>query len=293
LNLLFPAIVSGIAIGLLYGLMALSIVVLYKATGVANFAQGNVVTFTTIATYMFTQPPIGLPFVEALALGVVAAGGLGAVIYFVAIRPAENAGILNIVTRTLAVYLLLYGIITWFWGANQPFPFPSLFPQTTVEILGSYVSIASFGIMGVFAVIAALLWIWFRFTTTGLLMRATAERPSVALTLGVPTRRLSVVAWVASAVLALIVGVLATPSLLLTSDMGNELLIFAFAGAAIGGLTSMPGCVVGGIVVGVIGNVAATYLNTDVSTIAVFALLVLSLVLRPNGLFGGAIVERL
>jgi branched-chain amino acid transport system permease protein len=145
----------------------------------------------------------------------------------------------------------------------------------------------------VFALLAIGLWLFFRYTSTGLLMRAMAERPDVAILLGVRQVRLTAVAWALGAVVSLIVGVMAAPTALLNTEMMDLYLLYSFTGVIIGGMRSFPGCVVGGICVGIVNNVAAAVFDPQVGIEMVFVLLAITLVIRPHGIFGSEVAERL
>jgi branched-chain amino acid transport system permease protein len=287
------SIVSGIAVGLLYGLLGFAIVLIFKATGVANFAQGSIGTLLTMTVYFITVGGLHIPFPVGLLLGFPIAALVGAALYLGVMNRNDRVGTLNLTTRTLGIFLLLSAGMNFAWGTNQPFQFPAVFPRASVAVGGTFLTVNTLGILVVFVVLAALLWGSFRFTTVGLLMRAMSERRDVAQLLGVRTTRLAAVAWAVSGVLSLTVGVLAVGSVLLTTDVMDLFLLSAFTGAIIGGLRSFPGSVVGGILVGIVSNLGTALFDTHMATIMVFGLLIFMLALRPNGLFGTSVEERL
>src|SRR5258708_7239914 len=290
--LLLAAAISGSGVGLLYGVLSLSIVLLFKARGVANFAQGNMGTFAVIAVYMLTQQGQRLGFPAGLAAGVLIAAGVGLAFYIAVIRPRSDAGVLALTTRTLALYVLLIAITSFFWGANQPFRFPSVFPEGSISIGGVYVTYQTMGNAGIFLVLSASGWIFFKYTTTGTLMQAMSEQPEIARLLGVPTRLLTALAWVVASIVSFIVATLAAPSTLLTTERMGPFLLYAFTGALIGGLTSFPGCIIGSLLVGVVSNVGNTKFDPQIATLMVFGLLVFAQAVRPHGLLGHHVEER-
>src|SRR3981081_4682621 len=140
MSLLVASAISGVAVGLLYGLLAFSIVFLYKTTGVANFAMGNMATFATFVVFHLMGP-------WAAVAGLGAAALLGLAIYGLALRFNDDAGMLNLVMRTLAIYLFLFAVMNRFWAAGQPFAFPALLPEGSIEVSGITVAKSSIGIL--------------------------------------------------------------------------------------------------------------------------------------------------
>lgn len=289
MTLLIASLISGVAVGLLYGLLAFAIVFLYKTTGVANFSMGNMATFATFVVFHFLGP---LGAWAALA-GLVAAALLGLAVYTLGLRINDNAGTLNAVMRTLAIYLFLAAVMNRFWAEGQPFVFPSLLPRGSFSLGGVTVAWASLAILAVAAVLSLLFALLLTRTGLGVQFLGLAERPDVARLLGVRTRRLAALAWVIAGLVAVVVGVLVAPMALLSSDMMEHFLLFAFTAAIVGGLNSLWGALVGGIVVGCVSNVAIVYLGQDAALIAVFLMLVSVMLVRPDGLFGTAVVHRL
>ncbi len=292
MGLLAAAIVSGLAIGLLYGLFALSIVILYKATGVANFAQGNVATLFAFVVYFLAQE-VGL--LAALAVGVVIAGVGGAAIYLLTLRVRDSAGGLNLTIRTLALYLLIFALINRYWTGGQPYRFPQFqfLPDGAASFFGAQIAYTTFQVLVASALFAgAFVWFFHR-TRLGLLFTGLAENADTARLLGVSSRRMTAVAWAMASVVALFVGVLTAQTDLLFAEMMDLFLLYAFASAIIGGgLTSLPGAFLGGALVGVIVNVSAVYGGSDFSIITVFVVLIVLLIVRPHGLLGKAAEER-
>jgi branched-chain amino acid transport system permease protein len=291
-GLIGAAVVSGVAAGLVYGMLAFSLVLLFKASGIPNFTQGNMATFGVFVVYLLAiRLRLSLPL--AMVAGLLATSALGLVIYLGAIRPRERADTLNLAVRTLAVYLVLFTTMNLFWSSGQPFTFPAFLPGWSVAAGGVRLSALPL----VAAVIALLLgagfWLFYRRTAWGLLMRGVADRPEVARLLGANTRFLSGLAWAMAGGVALVVGLLTVPGALLSTDMMDNFFLYAFTAALLGGLTSLSGAFVGGVAVGVVGSVVAVLKGEEYSIVAVFALLIVTLLVRPNGLFGQEVVERL
>lgn len=292
MGLVGAAAVSGVAVGFVYGMLAFSIVLLFKASGIPNFAQGNVATFGTFIVYLLAVRA-GLPLAAALALGFAGTAALGVAIYAGGMLPRGEAGTLNLAIRTLAIYLLLFAVMNLFWGVGQPFAFPRLLPAASVAVAGTRVSLLSLATVGTAVVLGGAFWLLYNRTATGLLLRGIADRPETARLLGADTARLSGLAWLLAGLVALVVGLLTVPTALLSSDMMDSFFLYAFTAALLGGMTSLPGAFVGGVVVGVVSNVVTVLRGQEISIVAIFALLIAILLVRPDGLFGHGVVERL
>jgi branched-chain amino acid transport system permease protein len=287
------ALISGIGVGLLYGLLAFAVVLLYKSTGVANFAQGNIATLGAFFVWALVVRDFKLPLYAGIAVGFVLTAIVGMLMYLVIMRPRDRAGELNLAARTLATYLLIFAIINDVWGAGQPFSFPNVFPTGSIKPGGVYIPWATVGILAVAIVLTAFFWAFFRYSSVGLLLRGLAENPQIARMLGARTQLLATVAWAVAAGVSVIVGVLVAPGAELSSGMMDQYLVFAFVGAIIGGITTLPGAYVGGIAVGVISSIATQYGNVSLPSVLVFGVLLLVLFVRPYGIFGKPTLERL
>jgi branched-chain amino acid transport system permease protein len=218
---------------------------------------------------------------------------VGMLMYLVIMRPRDRAGELNLAARTLATYLLIFAIINDVWGAGQPFSFPNVFPTGSIKPGGVYIPWATVGILAVAIVLTAFFWAFFRYSSVGLLLRGLAENPQIARMLGARTQLLATLAWAVAAAVSVIVGVLVAPGAELSSGMMDQYLVFAFVGAIIGGITTLPGAYVGGIAVGVISSIATQYGNVSLPSVLVFGVLLLVLFVRPYGIFGKPTLERL
>ena len=292
MSLVGGAAVSGVAAGFVYGMLAFSIVLLFKASGIPNFTQGNIATFGTFIIYLLAVRA-HVPLAAAMVLGFLGTAGLAVVIYLGAMLPRGEAGTLNLAIRTLAVNLLLFAVMNLFWGQGQPFAFPPFLPTASVSVGGVRLSLVSLVTVVVAVLLGAGFWLFYSRTRPGLLLRGIADRPDIARLLGADIRGLSGLAWLMAGLVAVVVGLLTVPSALLSTDMMDSFLLFAFTAALLGGITSLPGAFVGGVVVGVISNVVSVLRGQEFSIIAIFALLILTLLVRPNGLFGHEVAERL
>jgi branched-chain amino acid transport system permease protein len=292
MTLFLSAVLSGLSIGLLYGLLGFSIVVLYRATGVVSFAQSSVAMFTTFVVFLLAER-LALPIMAAIALGCLVAFALGLLIYIVTVRPNDGAGTLNLILRTFAIYILLFEIANTFWGVGQPFKFPKIFPDHSLAFFGMVLPVHSLGVLAVVVVLALAFWFFFMRTRRGLFLRAIADRPDIARLLGVGTRRMTALAWVLAVEVCLVVGVLTAPQTLLSTSMMDSFMLFAFAGALLGGLRSWIGTFVGGAIIGVVTNLTTVYASSEVAVVVAFLLLLAGLIFKPDGLFGKPVLERL
>jgi len=289
-DLAISVVVSGIAIGLLIGLLSFVLVFLNKTTGIANFAIGNIGMFEAFIVYeLFLS---GLNIWVAVLLGLVISMAIGALIYHVVMRPFSR-GAANLLVRTVGLYLLLAAMADVFFGQNQPYTFPNMLPQGGISLGSAVISWSDLITVAIVLVVAALFVAMFRFTELGVQFQAVAQRAAIAQLLGLRVRRLSMIAYIIAAPLALIVALLIAPSELLSSSMMDSLLLYAFAAAVVGGFSSLVGTFVGGIIIGVVIDLVATYVGGDLSLAAALAIMLLTLAARPNGLFGVPQVERL
>jgi branched-chain amino acid transport system permease protein len=293
-ELLIAGTISGVAVGALYGLLGFAVVLLYKSTGVANFAQGTLGTLGAFLVYQFLTG-LGWNLWASVGLSVVAMTVIGALLYLVILLPRGDADHVNLLLRTLGISLLLLAIINANWATGQPFNFPSVLPGgVAFEVGGASVGWVVLGTLAIAALLATGFRWFFSATKTGLMFLGVADKPEVAQLLGVRTRRLNSIAWALASVVSLIVALLVAPRSLLSSDMMEFYLLFGFTAAIVGGLTSLWGAFVGGAVIGIVNNLVTIYADSDLAVVSIFAVLLVVLLVRPEGLFGDkSMVERL
>jgi branched-chain amino acid transport system permease protein len=279
---------SGLAAGSIYACVALALVMIYRSTDPVNFAQGEMAMFSTYIAWTLVNA--GLPFWAAffITLAVSFAGGMA--IERVLIRPVENAPVLAAVVVTIGLLLIFNSVAGWIYSYTVQ-DFPSPFPDR--PILGALMTTRDLGVIAVTLILLVLLFLFFRFTSTGLAMRAAAQNPASARLCGIPVGRMLAIGWGLAAAIGATAGIMVAPVLFLDPNMMGGVLLYAFAGALLGGISSPVGAVVGGIVVGVTENLVGTYLIASQLKLSVaLALIILVLVFKPNGLFGTAIVRR-
>jgi branched-chain amino acid transport system permease protein len=279
---------SGLAAGAIYASLALALVMIYRATDLVNFAQGEMAMFSTYIAWTLLNA--GLPFWAAFAVTLVASFLGGMVIERVVIRPVENAPVLATVVVTLGLLLIFNALAGWLFTYTLQ-EFPSPFPDR--PLFGALMTTGDLGIIGVTLVMLALLYAFFRFTPIGLAMRAAAQNPESARLCGIRVGRMLAIGWGLAAAIGATAGMMVAPVLFLDPNMMGGVLLYAFTGALLGGITSPVGAVVGGLIVGVTENLVGTYLvPSQLKLTVALALIVLVLVFRPAGLFGTAIVRR-
>ena len=285
---LLQQIFSGLAAGAVYASLALALVMIYRATDLVNFAQGEMAMFSTYIAWTLVNA--GLPFWAAFALTLVASFLGGMTIERIIIRPVENAPVLVTVVVTIGLLLIFNALAGWIFTYTLQ-EFPSPFPDR--PLFGALMTTRDLGVIGVTLVMLLLLFVFFRFTATGLAMRAAAQNPESARLCGIPVGRMLAIGWGLAAAIGATAGIMVAPVLFLDPNMMGGVLLYAFTGALLGGITSPVGAVVGGLIVGVTENLVGTYLIASQLKLTVaLALIILVLVFRPNGLFGTAIVRR-
>jgi branched-chain amino acid transport system permease protein len=285
-------VTSGLAAGAIYASLALALVLIYQTTNVVNFAQGEMATFTTYVAWMLMHH--GLPYWPAFVVTLLIAFSGGVAVERVLIRPVEHRPELVIVILTIAMLIALNGLTGWIWGPEVK-AFESPFPNRSWIAGGVAISIRDIGTFCVCLGVVVLLWLFFRFTTLGLAMRAVAFNPDASRLMGVRVGWMLALGWGFAAVLGAIAGMMAAPTVFLDPDMMLVVLIYAFAAAVLGGIDSPVGAVVGGLLLGVVINLLGAYVDfvgQELRLPTALAVLLVVLIIRPAGLFGRVVVRR-
>lgn len=282
-------IVSGIALGAIYGLVALGIVLVFKATGVLNFAHGEGVMLSTFVA--FTLLKWKLPYALVVVLTLAFAAAFGMLLERLVIRRFVGKPLLVSGIATLGLFLLFGDVAVWIWG-KDPFEFPGPFSQKPIMVAGIAISAADLGIVGTAAVLAGALFAFFRFTRLGIAMQACMENPTAAQLMGIPTRRIYSLAWALSSMIGAVAGLLIAPVTFLHFTMMQHVLHYAFAAAVLGGILSLPGSLIGGVVIGISANLTGAYVSSAWKEVVPFLVMLAILILRPHGLLARHHVKK-
>lgn len=283
----FQQVVSGLASGSIYASLALAIVLIHRATGVINFAQGEMATFSTYIAWTLATNH-GWSYWPAFAAALVLSFGGGVTVHQVLIRPIERGSVLRVVIVTIGLLLILNGLTTLIWSGEVR-AVQSPFPSRTVDLAGVAISVQDLGTIAVVLVTVVALWALFQYTRVGLAMRAAAVNPTEARLVGVRVAWMLSLGWGLAAVLGAISGMLAAPTVFLDPNMMAAILLYAFAAAVLGGIDSPLGAVVGGLLLGVVLNLIGTYVDVvgaDLRLPAALVVILVVLLVRPSGLFG-------
>jgi branched-chain amino acid transport system permease protein len=288
LELLLRQILSGLATGGIYASMALALVMIYQATHLVNFAQGEMAMFATYLAWTLMQA--GVPYWGAFFITVAVAFIGGVVIERVIIQPVENAPILSVVIVFIGLLVIFNSLAGWIYTYTIK-PFPSPFPSQPL-FGNSYVGSHELGSMGVTLVVLLLVFGFFRFTPLGLAMRAAAQNAVSSRLVGVRVGWMLALGWGLASAIGAIAGIMVAPIVFLEPNMMGGILLYAFAGALLGGIDNPGGAVLGGFIVGVLENVVGLYLGSEVKLTVALVIIVAVLVIRPSGLFGKVQVAR-
>ena len=283
---------TGLSAGALYALVALGIVLIYRSTRVLNFAHGDVAMLSTFVAFSLLSNGYGFPL--ALAGSLVVGAALGIIFYFSVLARAqrEGANLLGMVALTLGLALVLQGVAVYIWGADPvslPFPISSTKTYRVGVVIVSELALATLaaGVVG-----SLLLYLLVQKTRLGLAMRATSENLMAAQTLGIPTRMVLSVSWGAASALGVVAGLFLAPALLLDPFFMLDPFLKGFAAAVLGGLNSLPGAVVGALILGVAESLTGGYLAIEYKNTLAFVIIIVVLLVRPEGLLGKEFKER-
>jgi len=285
---LLQQIASGIAMGGVYACIGLALVMIYQSTHHINFAQGEMAMFSTFIAFLLLKA--GLPY-WAAALATLAFGFAGGfVIERLVLRPLKDAPELSVIVVFIGLFVGINSLAGWIFG-HQLESFPSPFPS---KVFGAtLISGHELGTIGVVLVVMVLLFAFLRFTKVGLAMRASAENPVSARLAGIPVSLMLSLGWGLSATIGAVAGLMVAPVVFLEPHMMGGVLIYAFAAALLGGIDNPWGAVAGGLIVGVVENLAGTYVvGTELKLSVALVVIVGVLLIRPSGLFGRKLVVR-
>ena len=290
MELLLHQVMAGLATGGIYACMALAVVMIFQAIDHLNFAQGEMAMFSTFIAWQVMQwgQPYWVAFVAAVVLSFIG----GVLIERVLFRPIHNAPVLSSLVAFIALFSILNSAAGYLWDYTIK-TFPTPFGHK--PLLAGLADTHEAGMIGVTLGLLALLYLFFRGTRLGLAMRAAAANPESARLVGIRVGWMTALGWGMAALIGAVAGMLIAPVVFLEPNMMLGVLLYGFAGAVLGGLTSPGGAVLGGFAVGVIENVAGTfipYVGRELKLTIALILIVAVLMVRPSGLFGRSVVSR-
>jgi branched-chain amino acid transport system permease protein len=282
-------VATGLVSGATYGLIAMGFALIYKSTGVVNFAQGELVMLTAYVSFSLANA-LGLSLVPLLVVTIPISMAIGLALERLIIRPMLGEPVFSIVMATVGLAVILRGIVVLIWG-SEPLNFPAGLPTTVVSVAGVPFYPAQLCLLAALALATLSAWLFLRFTRLGMAMRAVAANETAALLMGVSVDRIHAAAWMLSAAIAAVAGVLFAVNFKLAPDLWFQGLK-SFPAVILGGLDSVIGASFAGLIIGVIENLAQGYLGEGLREIAGFVVIIIVLMVRPYGLFGSAEIER-
>jgi branched-chain amino acid transport system permease protein len=283
-------IVSGIAVGSSYALMGLGMVLIYKASEVPNFVQGEMALLPVFIAYLLLES-YGLPAYVAFPATLLFAVLLGCFLEFAILRRAKEPNVLGLIIITIGMEMMLLGLVSWKFGADQramPFPISS---YDSIVIGDIFISTLDMLTLVVALIIMLVLFVFFRYSKIGVAMKATQQNENAARLMGIKTNRVRMVTWGISSLVGCVAGLLIAPVLVEPYMMWDPMLK-GFAGAVVGGMTSLPGAVFGAYIVGIIEHLFGGYVSIEFKSVVAFAVIVLVLCIRPSGLFAKHYVKK-
>ncbi len=289
--MLSQLIVSGLSFGSLYALVALAMVIIYKTSEVPNFGQGEMAMLSTFVAYSLLVTH-GYPFAVSFVGAILFAGVLGVFLEFVFLRRAKDPNILSLILITLGFEMILYGLASWKWGADQrdlPFPVSDFDIVNLGSAVMSYLNIATLLIT---LALMLLLFLFFKYTKVGIAMKATQQNVMAARINGIRTNRILSITWALSSMIGAVAGILLAPIATLDPNLMLDPLLKGFASAVLGGMTSLVGAALGGYMLGIIENLFGGYVSLEFKSIVAFGIIVLVLCFKPSGLFARHYVRK-
>jgi branched-chain amino acid transport system permease protein len=282
-------VATGLVSGATYGLIAMGFALIYKSTGVVNFAQGELVMLTAYVSFSLANA-LGLSFIPLLVVTIPISMAIGLALERLIIRPMLGEPVFSIVMATVGLAVILRGVVVLIWG-SEPLNFPAGLPTAVVSVAGVPFYPAQLCLLGALALVTLGAWLFLRFTRLGMAMRAVAANETAALLMGVSVDRIHAAAWMLSAAIAAVAGVLFAINFKLAPDLWFQGLK-SFPAVILGGLDSVIGASLAGLIIGVIESLAQGYLGEGLREIAGFVVIIIVLMVRPYGLFGSADIER-
>ncbi len=278
-------VISGIAQGCIYGLIALGFVLIYKATETVSFAQGELMMLGAFCG-LAVMTLMGMPFWVAVPSAIAAMAVFGVLLERVVIRPILGQPAFSIVMLTIGIGYVARGAITMIPAiGTETHTLPVPYKDQVWNAAGLILNVEQMVVIGATAMLCALLYVTFRYSKVGIAMQAASQNQLAAYYMGIPVRRLNSLVWGLAAAVAAIAGLLLAPITFVHANMGL-IGLKAFPAAVVGGFGSLPGAIVGGLIIGVVESLAGFYLPEGFKDIAAYIVVLVMLVVLPNGLFG-------
>jgi branched-chain amino acid transport system permease protein len=289
----FQQVVAGLANGSIYATLALALVLIHRATGILNFAQGEMGMFATYIAWSLINTA-GLTYWLAFAITLVIAFIGGVAVHQIVIRPFAHRSQLTVVIVTIALLGIINGAAGWIWSPQEKF-FQSPFPLRVIHVGSVAINLQDLGVIGVSFACVAVVFVLFRFTRLGLQMRAAAVAPETSRLLGIRVVLMLTIGWGLAASLSAVAGMMAAQALVLSPNFMLVVLTYAFAAAVLGGIDSPVGAVLGAYILGVGIDLLTEYvgwLGSSLQLPVALAVLLIVIVVKPAGLFGRVVVRR-
>jgi|TARA_B100001971_G_scaffold198123_1_gene207481 branched-chain amino acid transport system permease protein len=293
MDLFVQQFVGGLATGGIYASLALALVMIHRATELINFAQGEMAMFSTYIAWTLIN--VGMPYWAAFFLTIIVSFAVGVLVERVVIRPVEKAPLLTIIVVFIGLLLTFNSLAGWIWTYTIK-PFSSPFPDRPFGLFADItVRMHDAGAILVTLLVLILVYLFFRFTPLGLAMRGAALNPESSRLVGIRVGWMLALGWGLAAAIGSVAGMMVAPITFLDPNMMAFVLLYAFAGALLGGINSPGGAVVGGFMVGVLENMAGTYvpfIGNELKLTLALLLIIAVVIFRPSGLFGKPVVVR-
>jgi branched-chain amino acid transport system permease protein len=290
MNAFLNQLFAGLATGCIYASVALALVMIYQATHLVNFAQGEIAMFSTYLAW--TLLDAGMPYWPAFFLTIVISFILGALIERIIVRPVERAPVLSVVVVFIGLLVIFNSLAGWIYTYTIKV-FPSPFSKQPVRLGTHLFSKHELGAIGITLIVLALVYAFFRYTPLGLAMRAAAQNPESSQLVGIRVGRMLALGWGLAAAIGAVAGMMVAPTVYLDPNMMGGILLYAFAAALVGGIDSPGGAVLGGFLVGVLENLLGAYaIGNELKLSVALVLIIGVLLIRPSGLFGRVHVTR-
>jgi len=288
--MLFQQIFSGIATGCIYALIGLALILVYKATDIINFAVGEMMMMSSFMAYTFLTI-VKLPYYQVFILTILFSGLFGILVEQLAIRPVFDAPIFSVIILTFGLGLIFKGAAGVIWTFDT-LTIRSAFSMEPIKVWKLVVTPLNIGNIAISVILMLVLFLFFKFTVLGTGIRAMAQNRLAAILMGIKVKRISTVTWSIASIIGGVAGILLAPVIFVDTNMG-VVAIKSFVGCIIGGFGSIPGCILGGILLGIIEAVIGYYLPTEVKQALVFLVLIGVLCIKPTGIFGVPKIKKI